>query len=273
MEFDALSPNASPYGYCGGFVATSESACNTCLRQTGSDVFSSNFFTALSVGCSQMPTAGSLLSLGGSLFSTTPVVITSGSAATLSSASGSSSKALSLGAKAGIAFGVIVFLLLCGGFYIIYRGRQKRKAKLAALENRNSRNPWTGGGFPPTTALNTRWGGQLSTSDISPITPGGSESDAHITPYSSHYSSPVSARDMISMQSAYDWRQSNLSTAGVDGSVAGTPGLASNIELEKQKKQDSRGQMPQSLRVPGVGMQMTTEKDGGRAISVSVARI
>lgn len=91
--------------------------------------------TALSASCQQKPADGSLLSLDGSVFSTTAVNISDPLAGSNAIASSFTPPAgLALGGKIGIAIGALVALLLAAGCCIVRRGKRRRRAVLAALD-------------------------------------------------------------------------------------------------------------------------------------------
>lgn len=150
-----------------------------------------------------MPASGSLLGLDGTLFSKQATIVTTGSVASTSAVQSLSGSSLSVGAKAGIAVGCVFGLLIIGGYLTIRRGRQKRQARLKEMELQQSSSKSRG---RPVNTLDTEWGGQFNNVEVSPsaATPGGSECDKGLTPYSSHYSSPVSARDMTSIKPRWE---------------------------------------------------------------------
>jgi len=206
IEFDSLSSNASEYGYCALLNTISVPKCLACLSVQSADFYLTNFLTALEAACNQQPPSGSTISIQGSLFSTTTMNITSPSLSAGSTYTPSSG-GLSLGAKIGIIVAGILVILGIAGFCIVWRGRRRRQRFLAKhqqesgytdwLAARHTSPPMTNGEFYDSPQsqrpLNSThpWGKR---EDESPASAMG---EKHFSPYSSHYSSPVSAHDHI----------------------------------------------------------------------------
>lgn len=179
--------------------------------------------TILEAACLQQPAPGSSLSIAGTPFSSTMVNITTPSATPISSYNPSSG-GLSLGAKIGIAVGGLLFLLIMSGCCIVWTGKRRRRRVLAE-KARASGYEWQAGRHgttPLETSQHSNNGGHaqffdspqsqkpLFTTnawgqivDESPVSGhpdsaisrggGGGFEKAYFSPYSSTYTSPVSA--------------------------------------------------------------------------------
>lgn len=174
--------------------------------------------TALEAGCQQQPKPGVSLSIQGSVFSTTPVNITTPmpSGASIPAIDRGS---LSLGAKVGIAAAGVVVILFLAGFCIICRGRRRRRAEIARHQRESGYAKW----FEEQQMHGQDGGTGMSSGDVSaggffdspqsqrPLNQGRPWADRHIedespasamgekayfSPYTSQYSSPVSANDI-----------------------------------------------------------------------------
>lgn len=96
---------------------------------------------ALQVGCDQKPTAGSTISVSGSIFSKTLMNETTPTPTSSWTTIGDSGP-LSLGAKAGIAIGGLCALLALAGFCVVCTGRRRRRAFLRKLEMQHRDSGW-----------------------------------------------------------------------------------------------------------------------------------
>ncbi|EKD17891.1 uncharacterized protein L3040_004431 [Drepanopeziza brunnea f. sp. 'multigermtubi'] len=138
---DSLSSNASTYGFCALVPATDISKCTSCLSFQTSEFYLKNFVTALDAACQQQPTPGNTINIEGSLFSTTAVNITTGSARPASTYK-PDDHALTLGAKVGIAVGGLVALLSISGFCIVWRGKRRRRMFLLKHQQETGYADW-----------------------------------------------------------------------------------------------------------------------------------
>jgi hypothetical protein len=176
--------------------------------------------TALNAACIQQPTSGNTISIQGSLFSTTPVNITSPSATP--TAVSKPAGGLSLGAKVGIAAGGLVVILIALGTCIIWNGKRRRRAILRKVQQESGYDDWrkqhqftpedglreapvasstspqmSSGQFfdsPDSQRPLHPWAARLG-EDESPVSTFGEK--AYFSPYTSNYTSPVSASDQI----------------------------------------------------------------------------
>lgn len=96
---------------------------------------------ALNGACQQQPIPGHIVSLQGSLFSTTAVNITSPTATPNGTYTPSNAK-ITLGAKIGIAVGGIIILLAIAGACIIWRGRRRRRSFLLRHQQQTGYADW-----------------------------------------------------------------------------------------------------------------------------------
>lgn len=168
---------------------------------------------------------------------TTP--ISTATAAASSQASSQVAKNLTLSAMVGAAIGGLVLLLMILGCCVVFWGKRRRRKALERAQARLSVN-----GFRPATAdVEPKWGQNAPggwMQDETPTTAGGYGSDKqNFSPYSSRYTSPVSARDMLNPKSLWDSPQQSMST------VAGAPGLngvANQMDeaFEMEKMRDQR---------------------------------
>jgi len=115
LEVGGLDPDkASEYDYCtanNGLFGSQGSSCSQCLGLSSGQKYLSNFVVALSAGCQQRPAPGALLSLSGSVFSTTAVTFTTPPANQTAAGNQSSGPVLTTGALVGIAVGISLLLL------------------------------------------------------------------------------------------------------------------------------------------------------------------
>lgn len=175
-------------------------SCSPCLANTSLVVI------ALEAACQQQPVNGAALSLQGSVFSTTTVNITNPSATPTSSFTPSTG-GLTLGAKIGIATSVLLFGLGLAGFFIVWCGKRRRRRILAEkakangyeYQVRHSRLGVVGTPqqndvpFFDSPQSQRPFANAWGHDDISPAS--ATVEKAYFSPYTSQYTSPVSAID------------------------------------------------------------------------------
>lgn len=208
FEYDSLNPNASEYSYCAPYLNSVNSVrpCANCLAETGNEHFLSNFVNVLDAACIQQPTAGNTISIQGNVFSSQIVNATTPTPSSLSHYNPSSG-GLTLGAKIGIVVGGMVVILVALGFCIVWRGKRHRR-RILAQKARESGYEWQakhgnvgggdvvgGGGAFFDSPQSQRpfanaWGHDDSPESANP-------EKAYFSPYTSQYSSPVSASDRL----------------------------------------------------------------------------
>ncbi|KAG9255379.1 uncharacterized protein F5Z01DRAFT_51219 [Emericellopsis atlantica] len=129
---DLKAQAENTWDYCDADDASFEKSkvwkCVECLRIQEFS-YLSNFMVALEAGCEQKPDAGNMVSLSGTVFSSSPVNITEPQVDIRTKPKGAGSNDLTTGAIVGIAVGV--GLILFGGLslFIIHWRRQKRMGR------------------------------------------------------------------------------------------------------------------------------------------------
>lgn len=199
FEYDSLNPNASAYSYCPLLDQIQAPKCANCLLETGYTSTLGNFVTVLDAACIQQPVLpNATLSFQGSVFSSTPVNITTPTPSSLSHFNPSKG-GLTLGGKIGIAVAGILVIIGTTGFCIVWHGRRKRRRFLEERA-RQSGYEWhaTHG-----STLNNGQGGAFFDSPQSQkpfASAWGHETDSpesanvekvYFSPYHSHHTSPV----------------------------------------------------------------------------------
>ncbi len=230
------------------------------------DFYISNYFIALIAGCQQKPNPGSLISLEGTLFSTNAINITNPipTASAPATATPQGPSGLTLGAIVGAVVAGVVVLLTIAGCCIVWFGKRRRRQNLERTQALTSYNAGYGagplGGFgepkwgmgmgmeQDTGIIHVPGGWSIGT-DETPTTAGGYGSDKTFSPYTSQYTSPVSARDMLNPKQTWDASLSlppNLATVGSPSSSTKDEA----IEMEKLRDQriEERRMQEQQLR-------------------------
>lgn len=156
-------------------------------------------FTTLQAGCAQKPDPGRLLGLQGQVFSTASVNVTSPPPLATVNPDWFEHGPLTLGAKVGIAFGGLAFLLFLTGVFIICNGKRRRRAYLKKLDETRKAWPAAPGGYND--QIDTPISQQgLRNWEASPMTETSEQTfPRYVSPYASQFNSPVSPQDMINM--------------------------------------------------------------------------
>ncbi|CAM1508344.1 Fc.00g051920.m01.CDS01 [Cosmosporella sp. VM-42] len=199
IEFKNMSSNIDSYDYCAVWPVTDHAdfvGCTQCLQAGGQD-YLANFVTVLQAGCEQQPVAGLSIGIEGSIFSTDKVNVTAATAVPTVDPEWFDQGPISLGAKVGIAFGGVVFILVLLGFFIVWNGKRRRRAFLRTLETKHAHQGWPsphGPGDMRETPVSQR---PLRGWDDSPMSANTEKNfgGRYFSPYSSQYNSPVSAQD------------------------------------------------------------------------------
>lgn len=147
---------------------------------------------------------------------------------------------ISLGAIVGITISGVVLLLAILGCSIIWCGKKRRRAKLAERAERHAAYVGFGAKAPLGGHTEPKWSqnitpGGASPNDVSPASAGGysiAGADKAFSPYISQYNSPVSARDMLNLKQAWDWKPPATIAAQREKGGMGL-GLGEAIEMEK----------------------------------------
>lgn len=107
---------------------------------------------------------------------------------------------MSLGTRIGIAIGGICVLIALIGITIVCCGKHRRRARLAARQRRSVEyNGFGSGRVLPAPRVTTKWDSDMKgLQEESPMTANTYLNESKgFSPYSSKYSSPVSARDAL----------------------------------------------------------------------------
>jgi hypothetical protein len=195
--------------YCRNWDHDHISSCTSCLLHLQDGVLLlHNYIQILQAACEQTPEPGRTVSIRGNPFGQEPIVIVPPQE-NLPSVPEPDYGPVSLGARVGIAFGGLAFILALAGCFIVCNGKRRRRRFLRELERRN------GGGAQNWPHPKTRYGGLNGRggsggSDMfeTPVSqrplrgwdnesPVSANTDApfqrYFSPYSSQYNSPVSA--------------------------------------------------------------------------------
>ncbi|KAK0635498.1 hypothetical protein B0T17DRAFT_45596 [Bombardia bombarda] len=216
VTWNNFTTTGGGYDYCSKWGDdTTISRCSQCLiRLDNTGSFLNNYLNVLDGACKQKPAAGSILTIQGDLFGASPVVVSTPTP-TYAMVPTPDYGAVSLGARVGIAFGGLAFILAVAGFCIVCNGKRRRRAFLRQLEQRNGDQGWPhpksryGGGGPGgsngadmfETPVSQR---PLNSWDESPVSAHTDRSGLdqriqplprYFSPYNSQYNSPVSATD------------------------------------------------------------------------------
>ncbi|EPE29709.1 hypothetical protein GLAREA_00869 [Glarea lozoyensis ATCC 20868] len=289
FEYDGLSPNSPALAYCPGYVSTTVHSCSNCLKNQNDKTFLNNYAIALDAACIQQPAPGHTISLDGTVFSHVTVNITKPDDNVLNGTTGASTSGLTLGAKVGIAAGAVVVLLAITGFCIIWNGRRRRRRVLAQRQrdsgfqdwrqNHDFENAGLHGGHPQMTGTpqdgSSSAGGFFdSPASTRPLvsqrawpTPNQQQDDrimyeesplsavgekAYFSPYSSNYSSPVSATDALQANVMGNWPQDRKGSLGA-GSALGRNRSIDKVEREPEGDRIEMQNVAPVLLHPGNG--------------------
>ncbi|RDL35224.1 Uncharacterized protein BP5553_07155 [Venustampulla echinocandica] len=288
FEFDSLSPAAGTYSFCPTYSADIVGKCNLCLANQHDQIFLRNFATVLNAACQQQPTPGKTISIEGSVFSSDAVNITNPSSIPTSSFNGPATGGLNLGSKIGIAVGAILLFLIITGFCIIWNGKRRRRRILRQRQRESGYSDWRQqhhfqddvGAHPPQGTPQMQDGSSSaggffdspqSTRPLMPSRPwatGAREEEspvsavgekAYFSPYSSHYSSPVSAHDQLQM-SGMEWPMDRKGSASGYGGGKGK--MPEKVEREPEGDQIEMQNVAPVLLHPGHGRGGSAGLDG-----------
>ncbi|KAK0719949.1 hypothetical protein B0H67DRAFT_486953 [Lasiosphaeris hirsuta] len=214
VSFGNYTKSLGPYDYCRGWDPENVEKCTTCLVRLPDGYFLSNYVTMLDAGCQQKPGINSTISIQGNPFETIPVVITAPTP-TYASVPSPDYGPVSLGARVGIAFGGLAFILAIVGCCIVCNGKRRRRAFLRDLERRHGGPGWphpksrfgSGGDMLETPASQKplrNWD-ESPISAITEATERTTPLPRYFSPYNSQYNSPVSATDGPGAVSSVNW--------------------------------------------------------------------
>jgi len=213
VAYKNTSTSADALDYCNKWDQGFYTPCSACLVQLTPDqggIYDNNYVSILEAACEQKPAPGSTVSISGDPFSAAPVTIVAPSP-DFSSVPTPDYGPVSLGARVGIAFGGLAFILAVAGVFIVCNGKRRRRAFLRELERRNGGQGWPhpksryGGGSGPDmfeTPVSQRplrgW------ENDSPVS---AHPDApfprYFSPYSSQYNSPVTGPEAPGSSNAH----------------------------------------------------------------------
>jgi hypothetical protein len=219
-----MQKNVSSYDYCTTWNHEQLPKCIACLR-AGQTHYISNFLAILGAACKQQPVPGKTVAIKGDPFSEDHVNATDPTPIPTLPPDYFKEGPFGLGAKVGVAFGALAFVLVVAGVLIVCIGRKKRQSYLKRYEARHGHKNWTGMVAPPTRDLHDT---PLSQQPLRgwDDTPMSAVTDAtmekmyprYFSPYSSQYNSPVSAVDQ---PSAVQWpEKSAAAMAMMTGATA-----------------------------------------------------
>ncbi|KAI1824627.1 hypothetical protein F4861DRAFT_538769 [Xylaria intraflava] len=125
---DNTNPNYPDYSYCdadGGAVTRSSiTKCESCIQASENQRFLVNYLVALQAGCKQRPSPGAVISLNGTVFSTTRIKATRKTPQ-------NAQPGLSTTELAGITVaGLVVILAIVGVSIVCSRKRRNRRIRL-----------------------------------------------------------------------------------------------------------------------------------------------
>lgn len=113
-------------------------------------------------------------------------------------------EAFGLGAKVGVSLGALGFVLAVAGILVVCLGKRRRRAYLRQMDSPGAQKGWAGHhvrGQPSDTPLSQKpLRGGWDDSPVSAATEKGAFPGRYFSPYSSQFSSPVSAVDAPAMR-------------------------------------------------------------------------
>jgi hypothetical protein len=199
VKYQNLTTAVGAYDYCQSWEQDwALTHCGPCLvALDNGGVQLNNYVTILEAACEQKPASGSTISIDGNPFGEEPITIVAPQE-NLPSVPAPDYGPISLGARVGIAFGGLAFVLAIAGFCIVCNGKRRRRAYLRELERRHGGPGWPhpksryGGGGPDmfeTPVSQRPLRGWDNESPVSAHTPG--PYPRYFSPYNSQYNSPV----------------------------------------------------------------------------------
>lgn len=219
VEYQNMTTSVGAYDYCRNWEQDAVPHCSPCLIPLDNNlyggVYLNNYMMILEAACEQKPAPGSTVSISGNPFGTTPVVVVPPEV-TYSTVPTPDYGPISLGARVGIAFGGLAFLLFIAGFCIVCNGKRRRRAFLRELEHRHGGQGWphpktryggggggsSGGDMFETPVSQKPLRGWDTESPVSAHTDG--PYPRYFSPYSSQYNSPVTGPEGPG-PSAHQW--------------------------------------------------------------------
>ncbi|KAL2179226.1 uncharacterized protein P884DRAFT_220386 [Thermothelomyces heterothallicus CBS 202.75] len=209
VSYKNMSTSVGALDYCSKWDQGFYPPCSECLIPLQQDhlrgIYENNYVTILEAACEQRPDPGFTVSIAGDPFDPNVAVSIVEPHPDASSVPTPDYGPVSLGARVGIAFGGLAFILVVAGVCIVCNGKRRRRAFLRELERRHGGQGWP---HPK-----TRYGGSSSSGggpDMfeTPVSqqplrgwetesPVSAHTDApfprYFSPYSSQYASPVTS--------------------------------------------------------------------------------
>lgn len=204
FSYKNMSTTAGALDYCKKWHQESYPRCSECLIPLQMDkirgIYQNNLLTILEAACEQKTDPGFTVSIAGDPFDPTVAVAIVEPHADFSSVDAPDYGPVSLGARVGIAFGGLAFILIVAGVCIVCNGKRRRRAFLRELERRHGGQGWPhpksrygGGGNGPdmfeTPVSQRPLRGWENESPVSAHTD--APFQRYFSPYSSQYASPV----------------------------------------------------------------------------------
>jgi len=205
IEYGNFTKSVGAYDYCQRWDHHQVPRCNSCVEDLSDGHYLVDYFSILDGACQQRPGNGSSISMYGDPFKPDSTVVITEPGPTYATVPTPDYGVVSLGARVGIAFGGLAFILVLAGFIIVCNGKRRRRAFLRDLQRRHAAeqgwpNPHGrhGGGGDmfetPVSAKPLRGG--WDESPISAHTEGTDRTlPRYFSPYSSQFNSPISATD------------------------------------------------------------------------------
>ncbi|KAL2266302.1 hypothetical protein VTJ83DRAFT_5654 [Remersonia thermophila] len=243
VKYQNMTTDVGPYDYCRNWEQDMLQYCNPCLVSLNDGILLHNYMQILQAACEQTPEPGRTVSIRGNPFGQERIEIVPPEE-NLETVPEPDYGPVSLGARVGIAFGGLAFILAVAGFCIVCNGKRRRRAFLRELQRRNS----SGNQVWP--HPKTRYGGLVGSRGV-----GSGGSDMFETPVSQRplrgwdNESPVSANTDATFQRYFSPYNSQYNSP-VTGPGGTSPGTSSNpwptIESHQQLQQLPQQQMGQS---------------------------
>lgn len=157
----------------------------------------------LQAGCEQKPEEGATVAIDGDIFSTANVTISDPTPRATVDPAWFDQGPLDVGAKAGIAAGGLVVILIIVGCFVVCRGKRRRRAFLRSYDPKVGRKSWPSpahiGGMKEIVTTDTPLSQRpLRAWDDSPMTTASEQQQPfqrYFSPYSSQFNSPISATE------------------------------------------------------------------------------
>ncbi|AEO62565.1 6af60980-bd6b-49be-913b-22080c196881 [Thermothielavioides terrestris] len=217
VNYKNLTTSVGAYDYCSLWAEDAVPRCTPCLYELPDGNYTNNYVMILEAACEQKPAPGSTVSISGDPFDTVNGVTIVPPQPTYSTVPAPDYGPVSLGARVGIAFGGLAFILALAGFCIVCNGKRRRRAFLRELERRHGAQGWP---HPKTPYVggaggsSSGGGPEMFETPVSQRPLRGWENDSpvsaqpdgpyprYFSPYTSQYNSPVSGPESAGASTA-----------------------------------------------------------------------